>query len=102
MGADDCQVDGPNIYFLVGNVAIRKWVPPAEAVDLFDLRTEGMIGGQVATFGVIGNMGIAIEDDGDIYKLDIAAKKATWLHQEEAATSSSFFDEHGILYDTST
>lgn len=101
MGADDCQVDGNVVYFLVGSTAIRKWVPPAEAVPLFDLRAEGGIDGQIAAFGVIGTMGIAVEDDGDVYKLDMTAKTATWLHQQVAVGGSAFFDEHGIVYDTS-
>lgn len=98
-GNDPCQVDGNAVYFLIGGVAIRKWVPPADPVEVFDLRNEGGIEGQVEAFGVIGNMGIAIEQDGDVYKLDLAAKTATWLHQQVPVAGSGSFDEHGVAYD---
>lgn len=103
-GADACAVDGRTVYFLVGGVAIRKWDPPTPIPDpqntsFVDLSAAG-IAGQVAAFGVIGNLAVAVEQDGDLYKIDLVTKQATWLRNDEPMVGSVFFDQRGAIYET--
>ncbi len=103
-GADACAVDGRSVYFLVGASAVRKWTPPTDIPDqpndeFLNLEAIG-IAGSVAGFGVLGNMMLAVEGDGDIYKIDLVTKQAKWLRNDEPMTGSIFFDERGALYET--
>lgn len=103
-GGDGCAVDGRTVYFLIGGVAIRKWDPPNPIPDpqntSFLKFPDAGIAGQVAAFGVIGNLALAVEQDGDLYKIDLVTKQARWLRNDEPMVGSVFFDEKGALYET--
>jgi hypothetical protein len=58
------------------------------------------IAGQVAGFSVIGRKALAVEQDGDLYFIDLDAKTATWIHNDAPVVGSVFFDARGALYET--
>ena len=99
-GFDKCAVDGSTVYFLVGSRVIRRWDPAAgEPVDFVNLEDAG-IAGQVEAFGVIGNTAVAVEQDGDVYTVDLTTKQATWLENAEPAAGTVTFDATGVFFDT--
>jgi len=104
-GGDGCAVDGGSIYFLVGGRAIRRWTPPTPLVDgdpdFLDLSVAG-IAGQVAGFGVSGTLMVAVEQDGDLYAIDLVTKQGRWLRNDVPVAGSVFFDGRGIMYETNS
>ena len=79
----------------------KSWSPAtnADPVELVNLETAG-IAGQVDAFGVIGNLAVAFESDGDIYTVDLTTKQATWLENAEPARGTITFDATGVFFDT--
>lgn len=109
--AGTCAVEG-NTVWLVANDgapddsknALYKWLPPTAILDtdrgLFSMEAAGIVA-QISTFGVSGNVMVAAEVDGDLYTVDIAAKRATFLNNENKVNGVLVSDERGALYETS-
>lgn len=107
-----CAVEGNSVWMIASNDApepknaLYKWLPGTDIAEtdpgLFTLESAG-IAAQISAFGVIGNLMVAAEVDGDLYTVDIAAKRATYLGNEDHKVNGKvFFDERGALYETST
>lgn len=99
MGFENCAVDGDAVYFLIGSDTLKRWTGTGDPVDFVNFEAAG-IAGAVSGFGVIGNLVIAAESDGDIYRVDVngTTATATWLMQEGQVGGNLFFDEQGVLY----
>ncbi len=108
-----CAIDGRTVYFLIGSSTLVKWNPPTavpvdgdmQVIPFIDLAAKNPgpdIAKAISGFGVIGNLGLFAEQDGDLYMVDLTAKTSKWLMNDEPATGSVFFDERGLLYSTAT
>jgi len=104
-----CAIDGAFVYFLIGNSTLIKWAPPtavptdggSQAIPFVDLeQPPTMIVGSVSGFGVIGNLGLFAEQDGDLYTVDLTTKQSKFLHNDEKVVGSVFFDGSGVLYES--
>lgn len=104
-----CAIDGAFVYFLIGNSTLIKWAPPtavptdggSQAIPFVDLeQPPTMIVGSVSGFGVIGNLGLFAEQDGDLYTVDLTTKQSKFLHNDEKVVGSVFFDGKGVLYES--
>ena len=99
VNAQECAVDGRNVYLKSSRI-ISRWQPgggaPAQVVDL-DAQA---IGTDEASFGALGNL-MLLEEGGRIWKIDLATGMATWLENEPVVSGAVFFDDRGVLYNTS-
>jgi hypothetical protein len=102
VGFQDCAVDGGTIYALVGQDTLRRWDPPAAPVeDFFSFPAAGL-GSAINGFAVEGNRAIALDVTGDLYTIDLAARTSKWLRNDEDANGKVFFDDRGVLYESSS
>lgn len=106
-----CAIDGRIVYFLIGSSTLIKWTPPTavptdtenQVIPFIQLDEQPTnIAKAISGFGVIGNLGLFAEQDGDLYTVNLTTKASKWLKNDEPATGSVFFDEQGVLYSTST
>jgi hypothetical protein len=94
-----CAVDGNTVYLKTARI-ISRWTPgggtPTQVVDL---DAQGVGTGQVS-FGALGNL-LLLEEGGRIWQIDVTTGTATWLENEPVVSGSVFFDDRGVLYNTS-
>lgn len=119
ISTSDCAVDGNTIWVIAFDVAsdssaLFAWnpgtTPPgteiphntsgqATVAPAISFEPAG-IAGQVAGFSVIGDKALAVEQDGDLYAIDLTAGTATYLNNDEKVVGTVFFDTRGALYET--
>lgn len=99
-------VDGDTVYFVnadtAGATALLRWRPGQSAMPTMvtTLESAGAMIGTFAGFGVHGNTLVFIES-GKIWRMDLAANQAVWLHNMSSAQGHVDFDDAGVLFDTS-
>src|SRR6185369_8834390 len=90
-------VSGNTVYIVdtavAGMTTLEKWVPGVDPspVVLTTLESAGAQVGEFWDFGVNGNAMVFVES-GRIWKMDIAANKATWLMNQVQVGGQSLVD----------
>lgn len=96
-GSSECAVDGDRVYFLVGR-ELLAWTPGAGEPSLaVDLDQAGVAPGSIDGFGIDGTT-MLLAEGGDLWHVDLTARRATWLMNEQAASGTVVFDEAGVFY----
>jgi hypothetical protein len=94
--------DGNNVYYVTteGGNLLWLWTPPSTTpTQVLDLDQTGATIGEFDDFGVSGNTMVFLAD-GAVWKLDIAAKKSTFLGNKIEDTTGAEIDTDGVLFPT--
>lgn len=98
-GSSQCSVDGARVYFLQGR-DVFAWTPGAgEPTLAVNLDAAGVGGGSIGGFAVEGNTLVLVEG-GDLWRVDLAARRGTWLMNEALVGGTVLFDELGVLHES--
>ena len=86
-----------------GTTTLMKWIPGQSPTAVTTLESAGVKVGEFWDFSVSGNTMVFIEG-GRIWKMDIAANKATWLMNKSlvAGDASVDFRDDGVMFSTDT
>ena len=99
------SVDGGAVYILdtsvPGTSALMKWVPGQPQTRVTTLEAAGVQVGEFMDFGVDGNTMIFVES-GRIWKLDLAANKATWLMNKTEVHGRVDFRADGVMFESAS
>ena len=99
-GFSNCAVDNRTVFYLVGNESLRRWDPPAATVDDFLIFADVGITAELSAFAVEGNLMVAVDQTGDLYTVDLAARTSKWQRNDEKVVGSVFFDQRGVIYES--
>lgn len=98
-GSSMCTVDGNRVFFMTGR-EVFAWTPGAgEPVLAVDLDAAGVGAGSIGGFAVEGNTLVLVEG-GDLWRVDLATRQATWLMNEALVGGTVLFDQAGVFYES--
>jgi hypothetical protein len=96
-------VDGDTVYFIddstPGSTALLRWAPGTGAAPaaVTTLESAGATVGELQDFIVSGTVAAVIES-GHLWKLDIAANRATWLMNTTEADGAFDLRSDGVMF----
>jgi hypothetical protein len=102
---DAYAVSGSTVYLVdtstPGATALLKWIPGSDPTMVTTLESAGATVGEFYDFDVSGNTMIFIES-GRLWKMDLAANKATSLMNATQVSGSVDFRSDGVMFATDT
>lgn len=98
-GSSECTVDGGRVFFMNGR-DVFAWTPGSgEPTLAVNLDSAGVGGSSIGGFAVEGNTLVLVEG-GDLWRVDLAARRGTWLMNEAPVGGAVLFDEAGVFYES--
>ncbi len=102
---DAYAVDGTKAYIvdtsIAGETRLLEWQPGSEPTSLTTLESAGAQIGEFEDFGVFGNTMVFVES-GRIWKLDLAANRATWLMNATEVSGKVDFRPDGVMFESAS
>lgn len=92
-----CAVDGGDVYYLKAGQVLR-W-RPLQGAPVAVIELDPMISISSSAFAVEGNRGVLAEG-GRVWNLDLQARTATWLENEDQASGLVAFDDRSVVFET--
>jgi len=102
---DAYAVSGSTVYLVdtttPGATALWSWIPGQSPTMVTTLESAGATVGEFLDFGVSGNTMVFVES-GRIWKMDLAANKATWLMNQTEVSGTVDFRADGVMFSAAT